>query len=456
VPRLHETALAALLQRQKLPAQFGNDAYRPAYDGLSLPNVASAALSWLAPDAPALYDIPALPPVTPALLDNLDVTHAWDSWLGSGEINHVVILLMDALGYDQLVSLMDEGRAPGLAAATERENSFFIPLTSVYPSTTTNALTAVATGYPPAQHGVTATLVYMPEIGTIVNMIGHMPYIAPVRESYPDSQLNPDDLVPVPNIYQRFEASGVRAEIVNYYQFKNTSISRYTSAGSYAGMQYYHGYLTPSDGFATLRERLLHNSRKGRKSFTYAYVPNVDTAAHRYGPLTPSYKAEVSALDFALNREIFEPLAGHSDIAFLLVADHGQMQTSPNKVVWLEDHPDVAKNLLVPLHGESRAGHLFVKHGKEQTVIDYITQNMGENFLALPKAQAIEYGLYGQPGEPLGELCDDRIGDIVLTTKNGWVARQHVLSGARQLPYIGAHGGLSRAEMLIPFLATRL
>lgn len=454
--KIYEIAEKNLLERQKLPANFGADAVRPAYEGLSLANVPALAAAWLAPDAPALHPEPALPSVNPELLGSPVVSTAWQNWLAAGPINHVVVLLMDALGYDQLQTLGQEGRIPTLQQTIEGQNSFFIPLTSVYPSTTTNALTSVTSAYAPAQHGVMATSIYLRELGSLVDTIGFAPVIAPVRQSYNENQLDPETFVPVPNIYRRLEQAGVHCEVVNYYMFKGTSISRFTGAKSLATQNFYNGYLTPADAFAQLRERLKENSAANRKTFTYAYIPNVDSSAHRYAPLSLNYKAEVSALDFALGRELLQPLAGRSDIAVLLVADHGQRSSYPDKVFWLQKHPALARKLQVPLNGESRAGFLFTKHGQEQAVLEYIEQHMGEHFCCIPKAQAVELGLFGLAGQPLGAECDERVGDLVLIPKQDWVARQHLLNDEAKLTYIGVHGGLSRAEMLIPFLAHRL
>ncbi len=452
---IYELAEQALLKRQKLPDNFGPDALRPAYDGLSLANVTTQALEWLAPDAPRLGAENPVPGLRPELLGDEQVSQRWQKWQSAGPINQVVVLLMDALGYDQLKAMMTGGVAPNLARAAERDQTFFMPLTSVFPSTTTTALTSVATGHAPAQHGIMGTWVYMREIGTIVDLIGYRPAVAPTNQSFLDSQLDPDTLVPVPNIYRRLEAANVQTEIVNLYQFKGSSISRFTSAGSQAGQEFYNGYLTPADGFSQLRRRIEINRRAQLKTFTYAYIPNIDSSAHRYGPLSTSYQAELAALDFTLQHELFEPLAGQPDVALLLVADHGQRNVEQDKILWLEDHPALTRMFTVPHTGESRAGYLHIKHGCEEQVQNYVKQNFGEDFLALSKKEAVEQGLFGLAGQALGPECEDRIGDIMLIPTGNWVARQHTATTGRNYSVLGNHGGLSRAEMLIPFLAYR-
>jgi hypothetical protein len=52
----------------------------------------------------------------------------------------------------------------------------------------------------------------------------------------------------------------------------------------------------------------------------------------------------------------------------------------------------------------------------------------------------------------------DRIGDLILIPQNGWSCFQHVGETKPedcQTTIVGIHGGVTRAEMLIPFLAYR-
>lgn len=443
-------AQETLLARQKLPETFGSEAIRPSYDGLGLANIAALITHWLCPDAPTLSEQPALPPFNPNLLAANAIAEAWETWQRQAPINHIVLLVVDALGYDQLQTLMNEGDAPGLATACAETQAFFMPATSVFPSTTVTALTSAATAYAPAQHGVMCTNVYLRELGSVVNLIHWRPSTAPTPTPYQDSQLNPDTFLSVPNLYLRMEKAGVDVGIVNLRQFKGSSISRFTSVESEAGTSGYTGYLTPADGFAQLRTRLQRQTNNG-KSFTYFYVPNVDTAAHRYGPLSFSYRAEVAALDFSLKRELLQPLAGRSDIVLLLVADHGQRPAYPDKILWLNQHPTLTRLLFAPSTGESQCRFFHLRQGAEAAVLEYVRQHLAERFLVLPKAEAIALGLFGLPSQPLAEEYCDRIGDLILIPRTDWACFP-----VEHSPIItGVHGGLSRAEMLIPFLAYR-
>ncbi len=465
------TSLAetALLEKQALPSALGPEAIGPSYDGLGLANVPALAMHWLNADK---IQNSSLPPFNPALLGDSAVTEAWDAWQHQGEINHVVLLIVDAFGYDQLQTVMAEGDAPGLAIACGSPQAFFIPATSVFPSTTATALTSAATAHAPAQHGIMGTSAYVREIGGIVNFLRWKPGVSPSAATYTDDQINPETFVPVPNLYLTLEQAGVDVGIVNWQHFRGTSVSRFTTGGAQAGKTGYIDYLTPMDGLVRLRDRLLKlqdqslqtpsletpSLQEKTKSFTHLYIPQLDSAGHRYGPLSACYRAEVAALDFALKRELFEPLRGRSDIVLFLVADHGQRTIDPDKLLWVNHHPDLTKCLSAPVTGESQARFLQVRSGQEDAAIAYIQTHLKDRFIAISKDKAIHLGLFGLPEQPPTESMSDRMGDLILIPQNGWSCLQHVGETKPedcQTTIVGIHGGVTRAEMLIPFLAYR-
>ncbi|BDA66272.1 phosphodiesterase [Rivularia sp. IAM M-261] len=439
----------ALIQRQQIPEALAPNMLKPSYDGLGLSNIAALTLEWLC-EPYVLNAHKTVTPFNPKLLAIKSLTDAWHSWQQQAPINHVVLIILDAFGYEQFRTLSSEGVIPSLTQACNSPQAFFMPATSVFPSTTVTALTSAATAQAPALHGLINTHIYFQEVGSLVNLIGFRPSFTPTSAPYLDSQLNPDTLLPMPNIYVLMEKSGVDVEIINFHKFQNTSISRFTSAGSNALLNSFFGYRTPADAFSQLRQRLTSKT-PNVKSFTYLYIPEIDTFAHCYQPLSQNYRAEVASIDFSLYREVLAPLAGRNDTVLLITADHGQRAVHPDKITWLNHHPILNKNLSAPFTGGTQARYLYIHKGKEKEVYDYVQENLAEEFLLLSKAEAIELGLLGLPGNELSELSYNRLGDAIIIPKGDWVSFEN---DTQHYP-VGIHGGLSHAEMLIPFLAYR-
>jgi Type I phosphodiesterase / nucleotide pyrophosphatase len=446
---LQVEARQRLIQRQSLPAPFSGEMLRPSYDGLGLPNVTSLAMRLI-----GVEDKTLVPPVNPALLGKSELTAAFDKILERAPVNHVIVFLIDALGYDQLTAELRN--LVTLKAACEDADSFFMPLTSVYPSTTTTALTSVATAQPPQAHGVLGTTIYLSEIGTQANLIHFTPAFDHDVKAFNSRTLDPDKLVLVPNVYKLAEDNGHKAFIVNYYQFENSSISRYTSADSQAK---YIGYNTPSVGFAKLRHLVNDLPSDGSsRSFTYGYVPTIDQTAHSYGPLSEEYRAELAMLDFSLGKELFEQVQNRPDVLFILVADHGQRVINTESVLMLHEHPDFVKRYLaMPVTGERRAVYMHIKNGKVVEAKAYLEANFAEGFVTLTAEEALNLGFFGDIAQsaPAPQTLD-RIGDLVLFPKGDWTMRQFFTAQNKGYGLIGVHGGLSPEEMLIPFLMKRL
>jgi Type I phosphodiesterase / nucleotide pyrophosphatase len=445
---LQAEARQSLIQRQILPAPFSGEMLRPSYDGLGLPNVTALAMRLIGVEHKAF-----VPAVNPALLGNSKLTAGFNRLLERSPINHVILLLVDALGYDQLVNQFSN--LPTLKSTCEDPSNFFMPLTSVYPSTTTTALSSVATAQPPQSHGVMGTTCYFSELGTQVHLIYFTPAYEHDVKPFSTRALDPDKLIPIPNVYTLTGDTGHKANIVNYYQFENSSISRYTSANSNAR---YIGYNTPNVGFAKLRSLVNSLAADGsERSFTYAYIPTIDQTAHSYGPESAEYNAELTSLDFSLNKELFSQVQNRPDVLFMLIADHGQICIDTEKVVMLHQHKEFIPYLAAPIGGERRAVYLHIKNGKLEQAKNYLHAHFGENFVTLTREEALNYGFFGDMAHspPLLSAID-RIGDLLMFPKNDWTMRQFITGENKGYGMVGVHGGLSPAEMIIPFLMKRL
>lgn len=446
-----KTAEEALLKRQQAPSEYGESSVWPGYDGLSLANV--PALSYQILTGKTNSEI--VPPVNPALLNVPSVTDEFQKFLGRGPINHVVTLLVDALGFDQLNTMINAGELPTFTQLTQSPDNFFMPLTSVYPSTTTTALTSLATACLPQQHGILATVTQFPEAGLLVNLIRHSVANDYAGAPLPEKLLNPDKLVACPNMYTALEKEGVKCYTVNYHGYIGSSISRFTSVGS--NLEYI-SYRTPSGAAVALRN-LIENlpTKPKQKTYTYAYLSTVDETAHRFGPLSANYQAELSVIDFTLGRELFSRVKNRSDVLFMIVADHGQLSISKDKTVWLNEHPELTRLFNAPVGGERRATYLYLKNGTVEQALNYCRTHFSNSLLALSKDEALQAGVFGSSDQKASDAAYERLGDVVLLPYDTWQIR-HFLPGEENttLGSIGAHGGLTRAEMLIPFLAIRM
>ncbi len=117
-------------EQLQLPAEF----IAPNYDGRSVVNVAASIVKIFGAKI-------STAPLDAAILDKF-----------TRDIKRVVLVIIDGLAYRRLLDILDANPQNGFHSLL-RGNTEFVPLTSVFPSTTVAALTSLWTGFTPAEHG---------------------------------------------------------------------------------------------------------------------------------------------------------------------------------------------------------------------------------------------------------------------------------------------------------------
>lgn len=402
----------------------------PAYDGLSIANlpVTIAALLGV-----PWQQLSMAPPVQVVL---------GQPWATG--IRQVVLVVVDALGYGRLRALM--ATEPDLAWNRVADAGLFIPLTSVFPSTTTAAITSLWTGRTPQEHGMLGFVLYLREFGVVAEMIRLMPLPGGVPDQLFDLGLDPNTFVPVPSLAEHLAVHGVTTETFIHQEYRDSGLSRL----SFRGVSTVHGFVTSSDMWVALRERL--EARTGQPRFITVYWGAVDGIAHSYGPSRHTLDAEVRNLAYSFQREFLDELspAARRDTLLLVTADHGQVDTPPSAAIRLADHPGLVRQLVLPPTGDPRAVYLFARHGRANALRDYLARHLTEQFIAVDSELALKAGLFGT-GTPHPATLD-RIGDLLLLAR-----RNHILyPRTDEIKVQGLHGALSPDEMLVPLITVRL
>lgn len=401
-----------------------NDFVLPNYSGFGLANLASSAARWL-----GVKDMP-LPAFDASIL-----RHFRDRY------KNVVVVLVDALGYNQLLRLMDENRAP--LWQQQLDHHKLIPITSISPSTTASALTTIWTGTCPNTHGVIGYEMWHKQLGMVINNILHSPitYRGDVG-SLSKAGFVPTEFMSQVTVGQRFGSQGVESHGYLPASIGNSGLSQMQLPGSIP-----HLFSAESDLFLHLRDQLNTPSRKPR--FFYAYWSDVDTLMHRYGTYDDSTTEQFYDFSQAFFRLLVQGLTGRAkeDTLILLTADHGSIETPANPDYDLANHPGLTRLLRLAPTCEGRLPFLYVRSGKEAEVRAYFKEAWNNEFALLSGQEALELKLLGiGPDHP--DLVD-RVGDLVAIPKGNaylwWPDRANTMKGR--------HGGLHEDEMLVPLFA---
>jgi len=402
----------------------------PRYEGVSVGNLAATVGQALGAPLPGV-----LPPLRDDLLDGL-----------LDGVQRVVLLVIDALGWEQLRDVMD--RRSDLIFHRLAAQGRLWPITTTFLSTTNSVLSVIHTGRASVEHGLLAYSLLLREWQMAVEAISFSAIHRPFTGTLAEWGFEAEKFLPVPAIGQLLAVQGVTSCALTHDRFVKTPLSVMHNRG----MRDVFGYAAASDFWLSLRRILEQRPEHG---FVSAYWSAVDTLAHRLGPLDESGDAEIVSLALLMEEIFLNRLtpAAREGTLLLLTADHGQITTPPGSAILLDQHPALLDALFLPPLGEGRVPFFYVRNGKYELVRRYVDDHFSGQFIFFSQDELLRSGLLG-PGVPYAET-PHRLGDIVgIATGNAHFASD--AESVKNKPMLGRHGGLTPQEMLVPLLAVRL
>ena len=343
-----------------------------------------------------------------------------------GPADHLIFVAADGFGMVTVDSLDADSFPRRHVAAT---------LHTVVPSTTASAFTSMATGEWPARHGAVGWYTYVPRVEAVTTII---PFVRTVDEApLADFGLTVEEGLPVPSLLAGVDRSSLS---LVPEEFAYSTFSGYLSGGTPR-----KGYSSPDEAVEAIASRV--HTATG-PTFTYVYLPHVDTAGHELGfshPMTLAVAAEVGQALEALAAAV----TGRARI--VMTADHGSLDARGDEVHMIGASDPLIALLEHEPSGDSRVIYFHVRRGNEAEFQDMFSSRFGERFLLLAVDEAEELELLGP-----GRLSDEtrlRLGSFVAVSLGadvllyGWPSR----SGEGKL-HVGYHSGLSPAEVLVPLI----
>lgn len=346
------------------------------------------------------------------------------------ETRHIVLIVIDGLGLPALARLPETSRL---------RRHLIGSLSSVFPSTTASAITTFMTGLAPSQHGLTGWHVRLEEIGqtlAILPMTVRAPgeaLAAPVEEL-------PPRLFPYPTLFQQMTRE---SWVIAPQRIAGSPFNAWHARGATT-----RAYATLPELFGNL-SGLLVDAAAPR--YIYAYYPDLDSVSHRFGCDSEQAFDVLRAFDKAF--EEFLATTEGADASLIVTADHGFIDSPPERVVCLDDHPQLAQWLAQPLSGERRVAYCHVLNGHQADFAAYVRQHLAHCVELHASADLIRAGCFGPP--PYHPQLAARVGDYTLMMKANWTITDW-LPGEKRYELIGVHGGGSREEMRVPLVSMRL
>jgi len=406
-------------------SKFGPGWVRPAYDSYCFASIAATIRQLFG--APAAHPLPA------------------DTLPGAAAYDRVVFFLIDAFGWRFFERYAD---GPFLKEASQA--GVVSQLTSMFPSTTVVHVTSSHTGLDAAATGVVEWFYYEPKVDAIIAPLLFSYAGETERETLVKAGVTPESIFPRRNLYQDLARAGVKSYVFGHRDYARSSYSNIVMAGAQP-----LPYRTWPEALTNLT---LAFEREQARSYYYLYFGEVDGHGHAYGPESRQVAAEIECLLMLMARFLDECRRRWPRTLILLTADHGVAETDPETTVYLNlRFPGFARYLKTdrrgrPLlfGGSPRDLFLYVRDERLEEVHDLLTRALAGKAEVLRTERLIREGFFGQSAAPADLLT--RTGNLLILPQRyesvAWYEK-----GRFEQKYYGHHGGLTRQEMLIPFVA---
>ena len=322
---------------------------------------------------------------------------------------NIFLLVLDGMGLDVLQAHAPDGFL--MRHCVDQ-------LSSVYPCTTTSALTTFETGLSPIEHGWLGWTHYFAEIDKVV-------------ELFTGKQSGTDRSAAERNIaYQTIGYTNLFAQINAIAP--DVDCCRVSPFGEY--------WCDTNEGIC---QHLATLCRKPGQRYAFAYHFQPDVDMHDYGCHSERTKANIVLFD----KQIEQLAATLIDTLLIVTADHGLADVQPS--LCLDDYPDIKACLTAPPSREARSLSFHVRPDATAAFPALWREHFAEGFTLMTGDEACQQGIFG-PGTP-HPRARDFLGDFVALATGDLCLRNPDEKGEIK-NYKGAHAGLTTQEMIVPLI----
>ncbi len=332
--------------------------------------------------------------------------------LGLNSCERVCVVLVDGMGVANLTPRL--GHAPTLRSWTHCE-----PLTSVAPSTTATAITALGTGYRAGRTSMLSYALRSPSTGENFSLI-----------KWEDPSLDPRQWQRSPTIFEVLEDGAEECLLVQPQSYIGSGLSICALRGVEAAAAD-----TPQE-----RIEVAARALRAGKRFVYLYWGELDRTGHAQGWQSEAWVQALEEFDVSL-RQLARRLP--SGTRLLVTADHGMIDVSERLII--EDNLQLASGVDL-ISGEERFLHLYTH--EVEAVAERWREEVGESAWILTKEEACATGIFGevslQSRERMGDVLVILSGHLAIASARNLAQRHNVM--------VGVHGSFTPEEMEIPWI----
>jgi predicted AlkP superfamily pyrophosphatase or phosphodiesterase len=293
-----------------------------------------------------------------------------------------------------------------------------------FPTTTSSALTSLATAVPNGEHGILGYRVYDREQARAINFL--------------------NDLGPAPLESRRYQPLQTVSERASDESIRTVTIGRaeYQASGFTQATMPESQYLSADQ----IEERfdLAIAELRTPGTLVYLYVPELDQLAHRFGSKSQNWLERIEQLDSIL-RDFSSRLP--KSAAAVVTADHGIIDIEQTGQIYLDEFESMREIQMVG--GDPRVPFLYFPVG---TDLSDKRVELEKDFGSVAEVAAIAELVNSGWLAKLSATAQAVAPDLVLVPKREQVFYHRGFAKSKSLEMIGQHGGMLKAEWEVPLI----
>ena len=336
-----------------------------------------------------------------------------DDLLRLPKVNHSVVILVDGLGYENLMNSKGYSR---FLNSQLRES-----IRCEFPSTTATSLAGLATGLRAVDHGILGYSVYDRAKKLPMNLLNGWSSKSQARDFKKASTISERE-------------TNVSIRVIGPAVYQNSGYTELTMVGA--------EYIAEDSIQKRLqRAKTISNS----KTLTYLYIPELDQLAHRFGVESATWLNQLEEIDGQISKFIDNlPL----DFGVIITADHGVLDVPSEAHVLLDDfkwYVDAVEYTA----GDPRCNFLYLNASAR---LDELKSKLqlefgGEAIICDP----LELKNSGWADWSSG-IANTIAPDLLIIWQSKRVGYDRRFAKSTHLNMIGQHGAISDVETRIPLI----
>ncbi|WP_431798557.1 alkaline phosphatase family protein [Microbacterium kunmingense] len=329
-----------------------------------------------------------------------------------------IVCVVDGLGAHNLRARA--GHARYLTAAMSKRDV----ARTVFPSTTTAALTSLLTGTEPGIHGIVGYRALVPDTGEVLNQLRGW-----------DTHGLPVSWQRAAPLFGREADAGRPTFFVSKPEYTGTGFTEATMRGAAA---------VPAEDFVDRVDLAVDLATRHAGALIYLYTPELDGIGHRRGWESDEWTVGLEDVDAALAR-----LGGALPVGVgaVVTADHGMVDVPRHRHRLLGEGSPLIERV-AQIGGEPRMLHLYTDPGAAGVVAEAWRAAESSHAWILTRDEAVASGLFGE----VDPAVLPRIGDVLIAARGAtayYDDRDPERTGQQM---VGQHGSLTDAERIVPLI----